>query len=377
MQSFPFCPNPQCSWHNRAPEFAWAKPKGFYVTKAFGRVQRYQCSACHRTFSSQTFSLAYYVKRPVGFGDIVGRLVSGESLRAMGRNLGVSYKLLSNRIDRLGRQAIALHAQCLAARTEYDDICIDGFVSFDTSQYFPSEIPIAITAHSQFILDFSHASRRRSGTMTPAQKARALKLYHRIPLERGALARSFRETLLSALRLQPPAPYRPFVLITDEKPDYQRVLHGLAAFRMQTEHSRLVHWMISSKLPRTLSNPLFSSNYIDRELRKDLAHHHRETVCFNRNVANGMMRLSLYLFDHNYHKPFRIRARKGTHPWTHAEAAGIGRQLVEYAVQALTGGIRAFLSRCSLSVTMRRTWEKGWKTPGKMKAEYIPKYALA
>jgi hypothetical protein len=50
---------------------------------------------------------------------------------------------------------------------------------------------------------------------------------------------------------------------------------------------------------------------------------------------------------------------------------------VEYAVQALTGGIRAFLSRCSLLVTMRRTWEKGWKTPGKMKAEYIPKYALA
>jgi lambda repressor-like predicted transcriptional regulator len=377
MQSFPFCPNSHCVWHSNAPDFAWAKPKGFYTTKAFGRVQRYQCAACHRTFSSQTFSLAYYVKRPVALPDIVARLVSGESLRAMSRNLAVSLNLLSNRIDRLTRQAIALHSICLASRAGYDDICIDGFVSFDTSQYFPSEIPIAITAHSQFILDFSHASRRRSGTMTPAQKAKARELYRRIPLERGALARSFRETLVRALQLQPPAPYRPFVLITDEKPDYQRVLQRLAAFRMQTEHTRLVHWTISSKLPRTLSNPLFSSNYIDRELRKDLAHHHRETVCFNRNVANGMMRLSLYLLGHNYLKPFRIRAHKGMHPRTHAEAAGIPVHLVQHFVQALTGGIRAFLSRCTLSETMRRTWEKRWKTPGKTKAEYIPKYALA
>lgn len=377
MQSFPFCPNPNCVWHSNAPDFSWAKPKGFYITKTFGRIQRYQCTACHRTFSCQTFSLAYYVKRPVALPDIVARLASGESLRAMSRNLSVSLRLLTNRIDRLARQAIALHAQCLAARTAHDDICIDGFVSFDTSQYFPSEIPIAITAHSQFILDFSHASRRRSGTMTPAQKTKARNLYRRIPLERGALSRSFRETLVRALQLQPPAPLKPFVLITDEKPDYQRVLHRLSAFRSQTEQTRLVHWMIWSKLLRTLDNPLFSSNYIDRELRKDLAHHHRETVCFNRNVANGMMRLTLYLLGHNYLKPFRIRAHKGTHPRTHAEAAGIPLQLVQQFAQALTGGIRAFLSRCTLSETMQRTWEKLWKTPGKDNAEYLPKYALA
>lgn len=377
MQWFPFCPNPACEWHCRPPDFAWAKPKGFYTTMAFGRVHRYQCTACHRTFSSQTFSLAYYVKRPVALPDITARLASGESLRAMSRNLCVSLRLLTNRIDRLARQAIALHTQCLSARIAHDDVCIDGFVSFDMSHYFPSEIPIALTAHSQFILDFSHASRRRSGTMTAAQKATARQLYRRIPLERGALTRAFRETLLRALQLLPPAPQRPFVLITDQKPDYQRVLYSLPAFRTQTEASRLVHWTICSHLPRTLSNPLFSSNYIDRELRKDLAHHHRETVCFNRNVANGMMRLTLYLLAHNYVKPFRIRAHKGAQPRTHAEAAGIPVHRVAHFTQALTGGIRAFLSRCTLSETMQRTWRKAWKTPGKEKPEYLPQYALA
>lgn len=376
MQQFPFCPNPRCRWHREAPEGKWAKPKGSYITKAFGRIQRFQCRACHTTFSSQTFSLDYYVKRPMPFADVLNRLTSGESLRAISRNLLVSLRLVTNRIDRLARQAIALHTQALSSRAGFDDICIDGFVSFDGSQYFPSEIPIAITAHSQFVFDFSHASRRRSGSMTSAQKEKARLLYARWPLERGAIARSFRETLESALALQPPSLYRPFVLITDEKPDYRRVVHRLEAFRNQTEERRLVHWTIWSKLPRTFHNPLFSSNYIERELRKDLAGHHRETVCFNRNVANGMMRLALYLFVHNYLKPFRIRAQRGSHPHSHAEAAGIPACRVRQFVCSLTGGMRMFLSRCKLSATLQRTWEKCWKTPGKEKAEYLPRYAF-
>jgi len=82
-----------------------------------------------------------------------------------------------------------------------------------------------------------------------------------------------------------------------------------------------VHLRISSHLPRTIHNPLFSSNYTDRELRKDLANHHRESVCFNRNVANGMLRLWAYLMWHNYLKPYRIRWPKGRRPATHAEAS--------------------------------------------------------
>ena len=377
MQIFPFCPNPHCVWHLKAPAHPWARPKGFYTTKAFGRIRRYQCPACHTTFSSQTFSLAYYVKRPLPLADILARLSSGESLRAMSRNLSVSLSLLSNRIERLARQALALHATCLAGRIGYDDICIDGIVSFDTSQYFPSEIPIALTAHSQFILDFSHASRKRSGSMTPSQKAKAGMLYRRTCLERGALSRSFRETLLQALTLQPPTLHHPFVLITDEKPDYQRILYALPAFRHQTETHRIVHWTVNSKLPRTLSNPLFASNYIDRELRKDLAHHHRQTVCFNRNVAQGMLRLSLYLCAHNYCKPFRIGVRKVQQPQSHAEAAGVPASMVSYFVENLTDGIRAFFSRSKLSVMMQRTWEKRWPTPGKTTPEYVPKYARA
>jgi len=375
MQHFPFCPNPACVWHTQAPTTAWAHAKGSYHTKAFGRVQRYQCPRCHTTFSSQTFRLSYYLKHPVPLDPLLSRFLNGESLRAISRALSLSLCLISNRLERLSRQAIGLHSRILAHARLSDDICIDGFVAFEGSQFFPSDIPIALTAHSQFVIDLSHASHRRAGTMTPAQKRKALHLYRHTALEHGALERAFREPLRTALRLAPPRPDHPFVLITDENPHYPRVLSSLPQWKHQTPSNRLVHWTIWSKLPRTVSNPLFASNYIDREIRKDLAHYHRETTCFPRNVAAAMLRLSLYLFTHNYLKPFRI-----AHPSpfsSHAHAAHIPLSWISSFAHELTCGTRLFVSHLSLSPSMHRTWMKAWKTPGKHHPDTIPRFALA
>lgn len=371
MYWFAFCPNPGCSYHHEAPSTPWAYAIGWYSTKAFGKVRRFRCTCCHTSFSTQTFSTHYYLKRIVSYRDVLYRLTGGESLRGMSRALGCSLSLLTTRIDRLARQGIGLHARMLRTRRAREDICIDGFVSFDCSQYFPSEIPIAVGRYSNFVVEVSHCTRRRSGSMRGEQKAKAEVLYSKIQLERGGISRSFKEVLATSLALQP---QRPFVLITDEKPDYVRVVRRLAAYQ-GAEEGRLVHLRISSCMPRTIHNPLFSSNYMDRELRKDLASHHRESVCFNRNVANGMIRLWAYLMWHNYLKPYRIRWPAGRNPKTHAEASGIDTAALA-KVQESFFEERAFLTRSNLSAPMVRTWKKEWRTPGKEKVEYIPQLAL-
>lgn len=375
MHWFAFCPNPQCAYHQEAPSTPWAYAIGWYVTKAFGKVRRFRCTHCGRSFSTQTFSTHYYLKRIVSYRDVLQRLAGGESLRGMGRALGCSLSLLTNRLERLGRQGIALHAGMLRQRQFREDICIDGFVSFDCSQYFPSEIPIAVGRTSGFVVDVSHCNRKRSGSMRKEQKAKAQALYAKVRLERGGIGRSFGEVLATSLALEPGRLQRPFVLITDEKPDYARVVRHLRAF-WGGHGMWLVHLRISSHLPRTIHNPLFASNYIDRELRKDMANHHRESVCYNRNVANGMLRLWAYLMWHNYLKPYRIRWPKGRRPATHAEASGIEAAALEHVDRSFFEA-RAFLSRSSLRPTMARSWKKGWRTPGKEKAEYLPKLALA
>ena len=89
-----------------------------------------------------------------------------------------------------------------------------------------------------------------------------------------------------------------------------------------------------------------------------------------------MLRLWAYLVWHNYLKPYRIRWAKGRRPLTHAEARGIAPEaLKDVGVRLFEA--RAFLSRSTLSVLMARNWKKEWKTPGKAKAEYLPKLALA
>jgi hypothetical protein len=290
----------------------------------------------------------------------------------MARNLYVSPKALQNRLERLARQAIALHSITVAQAQLSDEVCIDGFVSFDISQFTPSEIPIALTAHSQFILDFSHALRRRSGCMTTTQKKTAAHLYTTIKLERGALTRSFREVLHSVLRYLSPQDDRPLVIITDEKPEYRRVIEHLSVSHYAGGNARIAHQRISGKCPRTVHNPLFASNYLEREIRKDLAAHHRESVCYNRNVANGMLRMALYLLHHNYVKPFRIG--KHGHPATHAEAAGVKERGWPGFMKELTAGRRRFLSELCISESMQRTWLKRWVTPTKAQPESLARY---
>jgi hypothetical protein len=84
----------------------------------------------------------------------------------------------------------------------------------------------------------------------------------------------------------------------------------------------------------------------------------------------------LYLLWHNYAKPFRIRAKQGTRPLTHAEAAGVPIWIIEQFLKTLTEGMRAFFSRIKLTAAMERTWVKGWITPGKQANDSIPAYVF-
>jgi len=137
------------------------------------------------------------------------------------------------------------------------------------------------------------------------------------------------------------------------------------------------HIRIPASLPRTSANPLFPSNYIDRELRKDQANHRRETTCFSRNVANGLTRLICYLVHHNYWKRYLIKARPSD-TRTHGTCAGIPPDEQRRGILTLFSQ-RAFLSREDwlFSPTLRRIWLKQDPTPGKQKPDYLPRFAWA
>ena len=374
MDVFPFCPNRHCSFHDKAPEHTWFSRYGSYLTQAFGIVNRFRCSSCGTTFSRQTFSIQYYAKKLVDLAAVFERHCEAQSGRAIARSLGLSPASIQNRLDRLARQALAVHASLRPLASPHEEVCVDGFVSFDVSQFFPNELTFSITSHSRFILDLSHASRRRSGPMTEPQRLKASALYARWKPEPRAIARTFRDILDSLAIDRPPSPLHPLLIISDDKPEYHHVLIRHSLFLTQDQAHRVVHRTVDSRLPRTWNNPLFASNYLDRELRKDSANHRRESTCFTRNVANGLSRLACYIAWHNYRKRYLIKAPV-TDPRVHAEAAGIPSSLIGAAMKSFFLS-RAFFSKTRLSNPMKRIWRKEFLTPGKTGKDYLPAYAL-
>ena len=198
--------------------------------------------------------------------------------------------------------------------------------------------------------------------MRESQKRIREELEKRWKVEPRALKTAFDEVVGSI-----PAVFGTQKLYTDEKSEYVRSV-------MQRDVGKpITHVRISSKLARTVSNQLFSVNYLDREIRKDCANHVRETVCFARDVNNCMERLWVYFVYHNYRKRYRIGTGEDC---THAEVAGIERNEVRSVLRGYYTR-RSFLSLSKVSGSMRSLWLRRLETPLKGVPAYVPNHLVA
>lgn len=373
-----FCPNPQCEHHQPESKVAACRSRfwihvGFYTTSVSGRVGRFRCTSCGRGFSERTFSLDYFTKKALDNREIFRSISAGESVAAIARHLCCSEASVQNRLERLGRGSLALHADLCASLKLSEDLAADGFESFDVSQFFPNNISLLIGVKSQFLYGAIHTTIRRKGRMTDRQRTlrTALEKEYRAPP--AGIASSFARLVARIPDLWDPERHPVLRLRTDEHKAYPGAIDSLATLREARALGRFRHERYSSRAPRTVANPLFPINYYDRELRKDIAAFRRESTCFTRNVGNGLLRLASHLAWHNYGKNFRIGIR-GFEGITHAVQAGIGEERIRERVERLFSD-RPFLSRQRLTDDWIDIWLKRNKTPLKKSAEYIPQYA--
>jgi transposase-like protein len=369
----PFCPNQNCHYHH-VPEGSYTafSPIGFYTTKIRGVIPRFICRGCGKTFSTQTFSLTYYLKKAGGFEAIESRLSNGESIRAIGRILGRSCASVSNRIGRMARNCTAMHEAITQTGHECESLAADGFESYCVSQYFPNNIHLLAGRVSDFVYRYDHAGMRRKGRMTKIQRSNRDLLDTKVRFPKKSIEKSFGRVIDEVTKI---FPYydkmNPIELWTDEKKEYWRALTkgtGYAA----NEHKKgfIQYRTISSKAARTKNNPLWVVNYLDREIRKDLKEHVRETVCWGRNVNNQMERMTVYLWQHNYKKAFRINGTENQYK-SHAEHAGYEEKLIKASVKSIWEN-RAIYTREDYGELATLTWKRMRMTPLKENKEYLP-----
>lgn len=327
------------------------------------------CTNCGKTFSDQSFSLDYYVKKPIDYLYLMQPLVSTSGQGNISRFSGVRYELIQNRYERLNRMLLALHAQLRQQITPNEDFAFDGFESFSRSQYYPNNINIIAGSESEFIYSMGFTQLRRKGAMTKKQKKKRKDLEE----EYGKAAPKAVEMSAASLicdlgKLLHGKNLGKKVLNTDEHQAYPRAFKRIDDF---SDHFK--HVQHSSKAARTFTNPLFPVNYVDRQIRKDKANHVRETVQFARCPTAMMIRLSIYQMYHNYIMPRRVKDQRRGNWETRGEFLGVDKFRFLEALDNVWGK-RMFFHKLDLWEEEKKTWLMGWRNSQIRMGRRIPYY---
>ena len=366
-----FCPRPGCPYHAGAPpSLQWYRSAGWYDTRAFGTVERFRCTHCGKYFSTQTFSIDYYSKRTLSYPKLFNHLITTSSIRDMARDFSVSVDVILNKLSRLSRNCIASLQQLQREVILNENLAADGFESFTVSQYFPCHINLLAGMNSQLVYWVDYVTLRRKGRMTDKQRERRRQIEKVFRADPKGIERSFRRLYGRLSHLICDGKQAGVVLATDEHPAYRRALKKHFSLRALGKQLRFGKIEVSSKRCRNRMNPLFSVNYLDRQIRKDMAEHVRETVCFGRNVSRSIDRLTIYLTYHNLRKPYReVRGDLRTH----AEVAGVSERMVRSICYGMFTR-RAFFSKIGLEGRYRKMWMRDYPTPLKEREEYRPQH---
>jgi transposase-like protein len=307
------CTNPDCP-NAIDPPPHWLQRFGSYSTVAHGDVPRFRCTGCGRTLSTQTESIHYYAKRRLPLQHIQASLIAGASQRDIARRYHCSPMSVQNAVLRLGRQSMGCQALVSGYLNPRNHLVFDGLRSFVTSQDYPCDLTTTIDAQGETILAITHAVFRRGGRMTPSQRQRMERKDARWRPPPGEVKRAILLTCRELWDFLRPEFAKSAHIDTDENPLYRSVLAKDAAMRHFGWGKLVQHRRTPGSAPRTIDNPLFPANYVDRLLRHRMKEHTRETIAFGRHAAMQMNRAWVFAWDHNSRREYRVkRPTEGVH----------------------------------------------------------------
>jgi len=285
-----FCPNPRCESRTKSTPWRFKKKGFFFRDQSPRRIQRYLCQHCGRNFSSQTFEVGYWLRHGHLLEPLFKRLVSCSGLRQIAREMEVAHSTIQRLTERLGRHCLLFHERLRPQTAPAEPVVLDGFRSFEHSQYWPMELNLLVGV-SQFAYGFNDAELRRSGTMRPSQQRKRARLEQKHGRPDPQATRRQVQELLG--RIVPPGGSA--VIRSDEHPAYPQAMRRLRDRRFQ-------HETTSSTAARTPQNPLFPVNLADLLLRHCSANHKRETIAFSKRRQGALYRAAIWVVWKNYLK---------------------------------------------------------------------------
>lgn len=363
LQAFrpPFCPRSDCPAHlfTEPRSFRFHR-HGFFPTRRASRIPRFRCLTCRRTFSRQSFSTRYFLKRPELLAPVGSGLVAGSAHRQIARSLGCAPSTVSRLAARLGRHCLLLLCRCLRElRGLLDEpLVIDHFETFELTQDLPFGILTATGSRSWFVYYLDPAPHRRTGRLSPAQRRR-LRRRPRRPA-RGGYRGSTSRFIDGIAPLRPPD--GPVHLVGDGHPAYAAAVRGHALHdRVRLERhpnpDRGPKGSPRSRAAIARDRAMFPSDALHALLRHSLAHHRRETIAFGRRLNAVMERMFVSAVWRNF---IKARTERRPDPATPAMRLALSTRPWSWP-QVLSR--RLFPRREKLPPVWRELYRRDWTTP--------------
>jgi hypothetical protein len=194
------------------------------------------------------------------------------------------------------------HLAMLEHAPPVKEVVVDGFESFELSQYHPIHHHVAVEKGTDFFLYFTDSELRRKGKMTDAQKRRRQELEIQFGRpDPKAIEKDMKELLEVILSDQ-----QRVVVHSDAHPAYRRSINKLK--------NKVDHRITPGKEHRDQNNSLWEVNLLDLIIRHCNANHRRETIAWSKRRQASAERLAILLVWRNYMKGRREKKRGSPTP---------------------------------------------------------------
>ena len=354
----PFCPRRECPDHRRTQPGYRAHAHGSYTRRRGAAVPRFRCPTCGRTFSRQTFSPTYYLKRPELLVPVAAGLVAGSAHRQIARLLSCAPSTVTRLSYRAGRHFLLVMSAALEALTDkpLEPIVFDHFETFEFTQDLPFGIATAVGQQSWFVYGIDPAPHARSGRRTASQQLRLDSRPARP--RRGGYAGSTKRAIDRLLQLTSEGLH----LVTDDHESYRRTIQH------HPQRARISHEIHRNPKRGPKGSPrsqkairrdraMFASDLLHGLARHSMAAHRRETISFGRRLNALILRFYGFAIWRNF---IKRRSERKAVDMTPAMQLGLTdrrwtwRQLFAW---------RRFPDRNRLDPLERLLYEQRWNTP--------------
>ena len=222
--------------------------------------------------------------------------------RQIARDLKVSPSTVDRHVARLGRHCLLFHTGMTEGANPSTEVVVDGFETFENSQFYPFHHHVAVEKGTDFFIYFTDSPLRRKGRMTKLQKEKRVILEDLLGKpDPKAIVKDMAELIRVSVGSAESA-----TVYSDDHKAYPRSIKRVDCKILQDITPGSDH--------RDSNNSLWEVNLLDLLIRHSSSNHKRETIAWSKRRQGSAERLAIFLVWRNYMKGRREKERGSPTP---------------------------------------------------------------